>query len=777
MSDPVYRENANKYLKRGFKPIPVRGKFPPVVGATGTNGVVDKASVEAWRTTYAEHNIALRAEGWIGIDVDVYKDKHGDRTLANYVERLGPLPKTYSSTARGKSSPSRQYFYRVTGDTKLATKIGNDIEIIQFHHRYAMVEPSVHPDLGVEYAWYDEKGNRAKPPTIDMLPDLPEAWLADLQAAPDSTLLDVNTIEWRQLVGTFAPSPRCHVAQTFIDKVEATDQRDHIGHDDALALALEGFMLGREGHSGMKKAVLKLYEIHHAYVKKARPHSLAEVDLLFNDRASVAQRKPVEDKCTCFTTTAITTIDPGKRKRNAARTPIIKLSGALLTETACKQFLEDHPVKRYVGSLGKTYVWIGDKWLDENIKLVTYRWLRDRIGNEASKRKGDELAWAVLAAAEEITDDDLDRRYISVANGLLEWETGSLIPRTPDIFVVNHLPIAWRPAAQLGKFAEWIHTTVEPEMIPHVWEIIGYAVAPIRDLKVALAFSGLGGGGKSTLVNVMQNLVGKENTANIAPANMGDRFNRVLLHGKILNAPGDVGSEMIRNVGVLKSIIAGDMTSAENKGVDGFSFRPNIFTVAAFNVLPSTESNDSGFWDRWLVLAFKHRFADETNHGDNYWRDEMPFDQSILEGVFVEAVTALRRLRARGQFDRTAFAPAKAQWRQEVDSVAAFATERLVLDADGVIVAKTLHELYSRVELGNGGQPRKNRTFYRELLAYYDEQSPRAVTRSPGYANASTIYGLKILHNDDADLYQIDPDKTYGPEGWVRPRRLLTALN
>jgi P4 family phage/plasmid primase-like protien len=778
----TYKKSAKAYAKNGFSPIPVVGKYPPIPGATGNEGTVTPEKIKGWRTTNANDNVALRADGFIGIDVDVYGDKHGDQTLASWQERLGELPKTWSSTARGKKSPSRQYFYRIPEGMKLATKLGSDIEIIQRHHRYAMVSPSVHPETGTEYTWYLPNGKKAdRLPHIDELPDLPEAWLKELTAAPDATLLDVDVVPWRTLLDDFIAGPECYVAGQYAARIRDIDAAGHIGHDDALRLAHEGFMLGRENHHGIAEAIRDLEARHERYLNEARPRNAKhELDSLMQSTSSTAQRKLVEKQCTCFDRMSIVHLTDEEIKKEAALAPLIKPNGALIVDEARERFLAEHPVRRYEESVGASYVWLGDRWRVTDLREVCYRWLAVRLGPEMTSKKADELYRAAITFAEVIDDDDIDDRYISVANGLLDWQTGELRPRTPDLFVINHLPIKWVPGATPGKFNEWMATAVEPEMIPHVWEIIGYTVSPVHDLKVALAFSGMGGGGKSTLMNVLSNLVGKTNTSNLAPQAVGERFNRALLHGKLLNDAADVGAETIRNNGILKSIIARDSISAEKKGRDGFNFRPNVFIVAAFNALPATESNDSGFWDRWLVLSFKKRFIDEAKgmKEDTTWRDKMPYDPDVLEGVLVEAVTALRRLRDRGTFDKKAFLPAKTEWRQEVDGVAAFAEERLVIDEGGLVKAKTLHDVYAAYELGNGGKsPRKNQTFYRELHAYLEERHPGKVHRERLGANVLTFVGVKIVHSPDDSKWQIlDPDQAYGPQGWTAPVPHLRAV-
>lgn len=129
---------------------------------------------------YKDHNIGWRLPyGIIGIDVDQYDDKHGADDLKGLTAELGPLPDTWSSTARGEG-PSRIYYYRVPDDCgELAGSLSESIEIIQHHHRYAMVWPSVHEKTGNTYAWYN--GHRSDtPPTLDQFAPLPDAWLERL---------------------------------------------------------------------------------------------------------------------------------------------------------------------------------------------------------------------------------------------------------------------------------------------------------------------------------------------------------------------------------------------------------------------------------------------------------------------------------------------------------------------------------------------------------------------------------------------------------------------
>lgn len=139
-----------------------------------------------WR----DANIALRAEGWIGIDVDAYEGKQGDKTLAALEEELGELPMTITSTARGQGQPSRIHFFRVPEGLRFVTRFP-DVEIVQHSHRYAAVFPSVHPKTGAVYSWYGyDEEPLADLPAIDDFEELPPAWLERLSIPDDHSEAD-----------------------------------------------------------------------------------------------------------------------------------------------------------------------------------------------------------------------------------------------------------------------------------------------------------------------------------------------------------------------------------------------------------------------------------------------------------------------------------------------------------------------------------------------------------------------------------------------------------
>jgi AAA domain-containing protein/bifunctional DNA primase/polymerase-like protein len=121
--------------------------------------------------------------GIVGLDVDQYDGKTGADSLAELEARLGALPKTWTSTSRGMDSISRIHFFKIPEDAgELKPFAGRDIDVIQHHHRYAVVWPSVHAKTEAEYRWYRPSGElHSTAPQPDAFAVLPDAWLEHLK--------------------------------------------------------------------------------------------------------------------------------------------------------------------------------------------------------------------------------------------------------------------------------------------------------------------------------------------------------------------------------------------------------------------------------------------------------------------------------------------------------------------------------------------------------------------------------------------------------------------
>ncbi|WP_333745914.1 bifunctional DNA primase/polymerase [Streptomyces sp. IBSBF 2950] len=162
----------------GIIPIKRKEKSPSDIDISGENG-------EQWTPQLAVQksfhfraaNLALRLDrDMVGIDVDDYDGKNGAATLADLEGRWGELPPTVYSTSRGPGASGIR-LYRRRSEGKFQTRFEPGIEIVQWHHRFVMAWPSIHPKTGEMYAWYAADGSPLDGvPVKDNIPFLPESW-------------------------------------------------------------------------------------------------------------------------------------------------------------------------------------------------------------------------------------------------------------------------------------------------------------------------------------------------------------------------------------------------------------------------------------------------------------------------------------------------------------------------------------------------------------------------------------------------------------------------
>lgn len=281
-------------------PLPKGKKFPPPENVTGNVPEIPLELLEDWEEDRSNKgkNLGIRMPTLtvngenrnedpedfelfevIGIDVDHYDTKTGWKTFRAACKKYGELPDTYKSSSRGEDSPSGIYFYMVPAGKKWDGKLGDDVDIIQRTHRYAVVYPSRLPgDDGEvrEYKWYqtiDFEETMDTPPIFDeidyvpdpyTLPMLPQKWQDGLMRDNGRVRAQVKDGEINTAVQARAWLEENMLGYDNLPSSEVARVTDHEtlmeefssgAHDGMVARLHQIVMLGVEGHHGLKTGI------------------------------------------------------------------------------------------------------------------------------------------------------------------------------------------------------------------------------------------------------------------------------------------------------------------------------------------------------------------------------------------------------------------------------------------------------------------------------------------------------------------------------------------
>ncbi len=347
----------------------------------------------------------------------------------------------------------------------------------------------------------------------------------------------------------------------------------------------------------------------------------------------------------------------------------------------------------------------------------------DFIREECRKRLADgsriNRLNEVVAHIVDLTRIDPDslnthKELINVENGMLQWRTGELLPHEKKYLSTMRIPVAFNDKAKCNEVDMFLMSTLEPDCIEIAEELFGYALIPDSRFHKAFMMTGSGANGKSTLLSLLEDFIGSDNTCKIPIQELCDnRFKRADLYGKLLNIFADLDNNALRSTSYFKTVASGDAIDAERKHQDAFYFRPFARMVFSANEIPNSKDTSFAYYRRWCILPFPNQFT-----GDN--ADKSILDKITqpeeLSGLLNHALKGLRRLFQQGDFSESKSTQrALEDYEKANDSVAAFISDKCTLDSESEIERGQLFDSYTIYCEREGYKQEKRNAFYQKI--------------------------------------------------------------
>ncbi len=202
-----------------------------------------------------------------------------------------------------------------------------------------------------------------------------------------------------------------------------------------------------------------------------------------------------------------------------------------------------------------------------------------------------------------------EKWVLNLENGLLDVHAKELKPHTPHFFCTIRIPLTYDPQVDCPRIRQFFKEVLRPEDILVMEELFGYCLIPDYTIQKAFLFLGDGLNGKSTLIELLKNFLGKDNCSNISIQGLETRTFAVAdLFGKLANLYADIPSTKMKYVGLFKMLTGGDTVGAEKKFKDRFSFNNTARLIFSTNKPPQIEEDTLAFWRRWIFINFPNKF-------------------------------------------------------------------------------------------------------------------------------------------------------------------------
>lgn len=283
---------------------------------------------------------------------------------------------------------------------------------------------------------------------------------------------------------------------------------------------------------------------------------------------------------------------------------------------------------------------------------------------------------------------------IPLLDGVYDFATKQFGPHFPDYRFTYKFPIKFNSDATCPKTEAFFDQILTPEQRLTMEEWLGYYFLRSYMFKKAMIFVGEGDTGKTTLLEVVTFLLGKENLSSISLQKMSsDKFSAAHLYNKHGNLVDELSARDITDTGTFKIATGGGSITGEYKYGNQFSFVNFSKFTFACNRIPdvSSDANDQAYFNRWIITRFENTI---TKKIPNFIATLTTEEER--SGLFNLAMKGLERLLTQGKFTYNYSADqTKTEMLRSGSSLAMFASERLECKDGDEMSKEELYEYYT----------------------------------------------------------------------------------
>lgn len=311
-----------------------------------------------------------------------------------------------------------------------------------------------------------------------------------------------------------------------------------------------------------------------------------------------------------------------------------------------------------------------------------------------------------------------DANLIAFKNGIYDITNDTLRGFSPDVVITNQIPWNYNPNAEseianntLNKMA-----CQDVEIRQLLDECIGYCFYRRNELSVSMFLTGEKSNGKSTFLQMVQDVLGVQNTSNLGLDELDERFAPVTMFGKLANIGDDISDDFLRGKAIahFKKIVSGNMLKAENKGADLFFFKPFVKLIFSANQIPRMKDRTGAVLRRMVIIPFNATFSKTDPDYDPYiaWKLK---DVAVMEYLCKVGVEGLKRILINNGFTQSKKVDAEIKEYTEYNNpILLFLNE---VEKDEILNQETklIHSQYELFCDDNGFQSMGLATFSKEI--------------------------------------------------------------
>lgn len=307
--------------------------------------------------------------------------------------------------------------------------------------------------------------------------------------------------------------------------------------------------------------------------------------------------------------------------------------------------------------------------------------------------------------------------WINFQNGMFDVREMKLHKHKPEYLSINQIPHKLdmeirKNMEEAGKTTIQFLNDAMPDRTDQItlWQYIGYSMTRDTRFQRFMIIRGIGGTGKSKVINLLQDIVGAANCSGISLQALNERFYPSMLQGMLLNACADISSDALMQVDNIKKATGEDVMICERKGRDPVPFRSYAKLIFSANKIPlNLDEKSNAFYRRLLILEMNNKPKKKDLELGEKLQAEIGYSIWM-------AVGALKKLYNDGEFTESTMAKERVEdLYRAADTVKAFADECLERQQGSKISRSLLYEKYKQYCENCGRKYHSPNPFFKSL--------------------------------------------------------------
>lgn len=297
------------------------------------------------------------------------------------------------------------------------------------------------------------------------------------------------------------------------------------------------------------------------------------------------------------------------------------------------------------------------------------------VNNAKDSFRKEVVKYCLISAPEFNEQSDLN--IIGCKDCAYNIETDEVLEYKPELFLQHKITAKYDKNAYDKNVDNFLNniTLNDKDLRSLIEEMVGYCLYRNVRYQKCFILSGGGSNGKSTLLDMIIEFLGTNNTSALSLKNLQDKFKIAQIKDKLANINDDVSNERITDTELFKKLVVGGEFEAEQKNKNPFKMRNFAKIILSANEIPKSSDKSEGYFRRFIFIPLRAKFTSDMPNFDPNILDKITTDnaKSYLLNL---AIAGLKRLKSNGKFTETEATKKEfTEYKEDCDPLFAFFNE------------------------------------------------------------------------------------------------------